>query len=340
MFRSMFRTLHVTEFSQNQRYGFDILLDINSQTHDLNAIFHVHGSFGDIYLQLSVLRELANSNVPFAVLIDPKYKSLVEVAFEGSRSEIRIIYINSHALNNILNQKVILGFSRRLPTRLLPTVYPSIPELILNGSLFYADFLRTMVLQECPQGRPFPVLEKEEQVTQCQSILSQNMLRPGRTVLISPHNNTQMPIPSAILSEIVTLCIEYDWDVCVNSADATSIDSDKFSNLPQVKVLAVPPHCPVSFVTACGLYVSGNNGFSTIQALFNHRTVGLHLINAFAAEGGRLKDKAGNLLWLDRFPHAKTFPNQFLQLQIEHFIATENNFDCGRSRLIALLKKT
>lgn len=323
---------NICEYSALQGADFDILFEISRHVGIKDAIFQVHGSFGDVYMQLSVLSELIDRGASFAILIDDKYKRLAMTAL-GDRAQI--LFVNQPHLNAILNRQRVLGFSKNLPIRLLPTLYPMVAELIVSGLLKYSDFLRFLIHREVKQTGPFREIEGDDERIEAREHISKLGLCPGKTLLVSPVNNTQLPIPNRVLLHAVSIARDCGWDICINTAASRSDLRVLAAEAPEVVFFDVPAHLPVSFATACGFYVVGNNGFATIQALFNSECEGLHLINGFDAVDGLIKDQAGNRVEVSRFPHAVMFRDQFLGVQIEHVLQNPDSFDCGEPILRA-----
>jgi len=316
--------------------GLSALINIRERAGKVASVFQVYGSFGDIYMQLSVIAELVDSGVKVAVLVDKKYERLATTALGASS---QILLVSQSHINSTLNRQRILGFSDILPVRLQPTLYPLVAELILRGLLKYPDFLRFLVHREVKHAGPFREIEGESERIEARDLVSKLGLRFGRTLLISPFNNTQVPIPNRVLLHAVSIARDCEWDICINTAASRSDLRGLAAEAPDIVFFDVPAHLAVSFATACGFYVVGNNGFATIQALFNSECEGLHLINSFDASEGFIKDQAGNMIEESRFPHAMMFRDQFLGVQIEHFLQNPDSFDCGAPILRARLMR-
>lgn len=329
-----FKVWNICEYSSHQGVDFDILFEISRHVGVKDAIFQVHGSFGDVYIQLSVLKELIDRGASFAILIDEKYQRLAMTALGG---RAQILFVNQPHLNMILNRQRVLGFSKDLPIRLLPTLYPMVAELMVSGLLKYSDFLRFLIHREVKQTGPFREIEGEGERIEARAQLESLRLRPGKTILISPFNNTQAPTPTKVLGHIIDIARAIGWDICVNTA-ASKIDfKSLYASHEDLVFFDVPAHIPVSFASLCGCYVGGTNGFSTIQALFNRDCRGIHIINAFDSAKGELKDQMGNQHSTKMFYHSVTFSEEFIGVQLEHQLASGENFNCGRPVLEALL---
>lgn len=325
---------NVSEYSAQQYADFETLFEISRHVGRKDVIFSVHGSFGDVYTQLAVLAELVDRGVSFAILVDEKYKQLALIALRGGA---QIVFVNQVFLNNVLTRKQVLGFSESLPVRLLPTLYPVIPELMLSGLLEYSDFLRFLVHREMRVTGAFRTIEGDAERHEALRHLHDLNLRPGRTLLISPFNNTQAPLSVSVILQIISLAQAQGWDVCINNA-ASRVDlTELYYEARNVVYFSVPPHLAVSFASSCGSYVVGNNGFATIQALFNNSVRGVHLINPCSDQEDYIKDQAGNFIEKTRFFHANTFKNEFLGLQIEHQLDSLADFNCGEKILKQVL---
>jgi hypothetical protein len=52
------------------------LLNILNAAVPSSKIFHAYGSFGDVYIQASVIKEIASEGRPVSILTEPKYQKL------------------------------------------------------------------------------------------------------------------------------------------------------------------------------------------------------------------------------------------------------------------------
>ena len=152
-----------------------------------STIFHVHGSFGDVYLQLAAIKECQINNRKVSIIIDERYSRLAQAA---ATPDAKIIFAPGEYVNTVLTKLGLLGRSKTLPIRLLSTLYPMIPELILDDQLQQSAFLRQMVWSE--KVGPFAEIENYEVLREeADKIILEAGGKLGRSILISADNNTQ-----------------------------------------------------------------------------------------------------------------------------------------------------
>jgi len=286
--------------------------------------FHVHGSFGDVYIQCAALKELIEWCGQLSIIVDPRYKRLVEHVFEG---RARIIYADGPYVNNLLAQLGVFSSQNLLPTRMLPTVYPMIPECILSGALQYSDFIR--VVTDTRATGPFPQIENQKILNrEALNILEMADAPVGRTILICADNNSQRELPEDFWRLVIASSIEVGLTPCLNEAGNLSSEGAKLLSDNNIKRLKVPPHLAVTLPSLAGSYVCGTNGFATIQALFNHSVRGIHFINGFILKDDMIPDKYGNEIPLSRFFHGNCYHGEFVGTQIEAVAQSDMDRKC------------
>ena len=287
------------------------LLDLKTKN-NLNKIIHFHGSFGDIYCQLSVYAESIN-NLGNLLLIDIKYKELV--LYVKNENDC-IIFIDSAMLNNQFSKLDILGNDTTLPIRLLPTLYPMVPELMSNLELKYSAFLR--LLLDSSEKNHFKQIEiRENTYEQVKNIFNDLDLPKGKTIIFSPDNNTQQIFSNEFWNDFLRFIEELKWTPVLNNSGNLSYSESKFVFNSKIKKIKIPPHLAVSITEFAGAYIGGTNGFQTIQALFNKTSIGIHIINISSLSEGNLLDNFGNRINLNTFIHENSFKNEFLKIQKE-----------------------
>ncbi len=285
--------------------------------------FHIHGSFGDVYIQLSVIKELLlNAGKRVTLIIDERYRRLIEVSM-GSRCDV--IFFNAQAVNTALNLVGFVGSSTSLPIRFLSTLYPMITELITSGRLYYSDFVRQVAGSN--SVGPFVALEdpNTDHINEARELIRKAGVRPGQAILISADNNTHTEFKKNFWDHIIEAIFNLGLSPIINdSGTICAEDSVLFSELTLPKI-KVPPHLAVAVCSAAGGYIGGTNGFLTIQALFNRDTSGIHLINGFSKDKSGIRDKVGNYVQVDTFFHSKAFAAEFLGTQTEFLVDLETS---------------
>ncbi|CAM8630238.1 hypothetical protein MCEMSEM52_00547 [Burkholderiales bacterium] len=306
------------EWQMGRITALENLLHIMRVTPQNQQCFHIHGSFGDVYIQLSVIKEiLALLGKRVTLIIDERYRRLIELSL-GGRCDV--IFFNAQAMNNVFNMVGFVGTSSSLPIRFLSTLYPIITELITSRRLYYSDFVR-QVAGSTVVG-PFAALEEpsSNHINEALDLIRTTGVSPGRAVLISADNNTQVEFEKNFWDHIIEVLIKIGLSPVINDSGTLSADGSVLfsgSSLPKIKV---PPHLAVAACSAAGGYVGGTNGFQTIQALFNRDTCGIHFINGFGADKSGIPDKAGNYVRVDTFFHSKAFAKEFLGTQTEFIV--------------------
>jgi hypothetical protein len=286
----------------------------------LNKIIHFHGSFGDIYCQLSVYSE-TNEQEGNLLLIDPRYNLLI---LNVKRELDCIAFVDSNNLNLQFSKIGLLGNDKDLPIRLLPTLYPQVPELISNLNLEYSSFLRYLL--DSKHINQFKQIEKRNNIlSEIEQIFQENDLIKGKTIIFSPDNNTQIEFSNEFWNSFVDYVRMLNWIPVLNNSGDLVNNKTKFTFNEDVKRIKIPPHLAVSLPEYAGAYIGGTNGFQTIQALFNNVSKGIHLININMIKDKMLHDKFGNKIKLDTYLHSKTFKNEFLNKQNE--ILCKDKFD-------------
>ena len=278
------------------------------------STYHVHGSFGDVYIQLSALKELVEEkDEAFHILIDGKYSVL---ASQALGNKIGKLYSNGNAINNLFNKIGLIGKMKNLPIRLLPTLYPGCSELILTKRLTYSDFLRGIIGSN-KKGFFSKIEDIEKLKKQAENIIVNAGCIPNKTVILSLDNNSQKELPADFWMSIVDLIKKAGLKVLLNDSGTLSyIGANLLSNtnLPRVKV---EPNLAVTIPSVAGGYLGGTNGFSTIQALFNDLVPGVHFLNSTESQNYKVIDKFGNEFPENILFHSETFSEEFRNHQIE-----------------------
>jgi hypothetical protein len=273
-----------------------------------STIFHVHGSFGDVYLQLAAIK--------VSIIIDERYSQLAQVA---ATQDTKIIFAPGEYVNKLLTKLGLLGRSKTLPIRLLSTIYPMIPELILEDQLQQAAFLRQLVWSE--KVGPFTKIENYDVLREeAEKIILEAGGKPGRSILVSADNNTQREFDENFWYTVCQKISSRGWTPILNSSGTLSNREPNILRSADLIKIKVPPHLATTIVTSCGGYITGTNGFATIQALFNHRTSGFHVINGDTFDGKYIYSKMGVRGASTVYPHATSYKHEFLGLMKESII--------------------
>jgi len=291
--------------------------------------FHVHGSFGDVYLQCAALKERIEEHGPVSVIIDSKYKQLIA---HGLGEDAFVVYADGNAVNSIFHSIGVHSSRGFVPTRMLPTVYPFITECVLSGRLKYSDFLRVLVGSD--KNGVFPGLEENLMLgDEASNILEEAGVPIGRTVLMCADNNTQTELPETFWLRVIASINRLGLTPCLNDSGNLRSEGAKLLSGTDLKRIKVPPHLAVTLASYAGTYITGNNGFATIQALFNHQTRGIHFINDFVMKDNMIPDKSGNEIPCKTFFHETVFGTAITGLQIEE-LASPSNDDLRLDNLI------
>ena len=316
------------EWQLNPNASIIFLKQIFDLTVDQKRVFHVHGSFGDVYCQLSAIKEtlLTNRDRSCAIIIDQTYSELANTAIFGLNAKILIC--PGHVANAHFTSLGILGDQTGVPTRLLPTIYPTIPELFASNKLGYLDFFRFLVGSS--MSGPMCSIENNENVEPS----VKEILTRGKSVIISADNNTHPEFPEEYWQKVIELVEERELEPVLNASGTISSEVPKLLRGSNIKKISIrPEHC-VSTVKYAGYYIGSSNGFNTIQSLFNNESLGIHIINSMNKKGDVYEDKSGNKLsssYLKLKIHCK---NSFIAAQKEIEVSNFEDLDLVRSALL------
>ena len=294
----------------------DLLYDINKASQDLPK-FLVHGSLGDVYFQISLLKEYCLTfNVRVSIIIDNKYLILCKNAL--SANNIYLV-VNADIVNSLLGSLGTLGSNRSYPLLLLPTMYPMISECINNGVLKYIDFLKTLIGIDIYNYSLLQIEDYENNDEKIKNLFNLNNLIKNRTVILSIDNNTINEFTYSYWSQIIDKILSVDLIPCINDSGTLTNSFSSFnSHFPKTVKIKISPETIVSTVKYAGFYIGGTNGFQTIQSCFNHSSKGIHIINAINInKNNQIEDKFNNLLPLDRFFHSISYSDYFINKQKE-----------------------
>lgn len=316
-----------------------------SITRTVNSSYHVYGSFGDVYIQVALIKEkFDSSNIgaekhKICIFISPKYEQLILYTFRDASEYVVVWLIENNLANLIFNNINLLGRHENYPIRLLPTLYPLIAELINSGKLLYLDFMRNLIGSNCigKIGAIESALHEEE----ARRILADNNIRLGKTVLICADNNSQATFSGEFWTEVINAVTHCGWEVCINDSgnitnDETVILGSYRANL-NIKFLKIPPHLPISLTKLMGSYIGGSNGFITICAHFAESTRGLHLINCLESENGFNKTPGGELIPIDCYFSRNSARGCEQGIQIEVPIFTMNDLVLVKQNIRSML---
>jgi hypothetical protein len=290
--------------------------------------FHVHGSFGDIYLQLSHLKYRASrAGAPFAVLIDPHYINLARRAIP---SNSMVIAVQSLTLNALLTDLGLLGKGDgSFPTRLLPTLYPLIAELVTRGALHYTTFLEFLI--DIQPIDKLPSLESEVEHAWARNYVEALGLPVGSSVLICADNNSQKELSAEFWNNIINVIRRLGLTPCLNDSGSTGKSQSRTVTRQDIIRIKVDPDKAISIVSACGFYVGGTNGFIGIQSIFNSNAKGINFINAIGSDGKEILDRGGEKVPIRAFYYEQMYAKQFLGKTIERLVHDETDFSCIES---------
>jgi hypothetical protein len=302
------------------------LFDIVNSLGPNCKIFAPHGSFGDIYFQSAIIKEICQNHARLAVLIDNRYREFASHIFAENlniSTDFKIIALDMSQLNTILSTFNILGEQGNFPIRLLPTLYPGIPECIIHGHLQSVAFLR-VIAGSSKSGLLPPIENSSYFRNRAIEYLLSHGLPVGKTVIISADNNTEAEFSENFWRNVVDLIRDNGLVPCLNSAGTVYGGAARLLtnyNLPKLNVL---PELIVSIPEAAGFYIGGTSGFTTIQACFNRMGKGIHLINACNSTTLGIPDKAGsNFTQLHQMFRKNQYREEFLGSQKEIVIESE-----------------
>lgn len=291
---------------------------------DYQNIYHLHGSFGDIYMQCACVKETLKENDKIVVICETRYVKLVKQAI--GKNITHYVEADGGFINRILNDEKIIGKSNVFPIRMLPTLYPMITECIIKEKLQYIDFIRTLLNNDEKKGS-LPKIENDYSKALAKEYLIENRIEIGRTVIISADNNTQEELSDEFWNQFIKIAENWNYKIVINSSGTIIKAAQKLMNTSYQKI-SIPPELVVSIAEVSGIYASGNNGYATIQALFNTKK-GFHFIKKPNQDEAILRDKFNNEINLNQFYHKNAFKGEFLNMQEEIQVddkESNNNF--------------
>lgn len=300
----------------------EIFFNLLKNIGDYDKLFHFYGSFGDVYIQAACVKEILNENQKVVVICEKRYINLIKNSLK--KNITNYIEADGNFINKILNEEKIIGKSKFFPIRMLPTLYPLVSECIASQKLQYIDFLR--VLLDSKVNNNLEKIEDENSISHAYQYLENNKIKMGNTIIISADNNTQLELCDDFWLQFIKIAQNYNYDICINASGTINKAAVKLMNT-QYKKLEIPPEIVVSLTELAGLYASGNNGYATIQSVFNEKK-GFHFIKK-PNENGFLSDKFSNFIPINQYFHSNSFKYQFLNNQIEIIVddgETEENY--------------
>lgn len=294
----------------------NLLKQIMNASDGSDDIYIVTGSFGDVYVQLSLLSEIMTASRSPVVIVDGNYQLL---ATNVLPNQAKLITANTAAIRQMLNRLGVLGNNKNFPIPLLPTLYPMIPECIHEGILKYCDFIR-LLIKSTSSGKLLDIENYEAQNVLATAHLIKAGGKPGSSVIICPENNTNTEFEPSLWNNICEWMSEFGLTPMINASQKSTGANSSDAISTQWPRLTVPPHMAVTLTSVAGGYVSGTNGYATIQALFNKHSFGLHLINANTLHDDKIINKFGIAAPKDIFFHENFWSDQFLNIQKEKVI--------------------
>lgn len=288
--------------------------------------FHVHGSFGDVYLQLSVLTELLQDGAAINIIIDKNYQQLTNLALSKWPDQVTLLFAPGGVVNKILTDIDLLGKSKNFPIRLLPTLYPMVPNCIYDGALQYVDFTRLLAGSGF-KGKLTPLECHERNIREAEETIIQSGGKIGSSMIICPHNNTHEEFKKEFWLNIIEVVKNTGWTPLINSGGAIKSKVISYLASHGCKMINIPPHLVVTVTAAAGSYTTGVNGYSTIQALFNDRAGGFNLIKNERSMEGKIVDKCLEGANPQIMSHSYSFREQDLGLQKDIMVSDQDSFE-------------
>jgi hypothetical protein len=235
-----------------------------------------------------------------------------------------VIAVQSPVLNMLLTNLGLLGKGEGLfPTRLLPTLYPLIAELITKGSLHYTSFLEFLMDIE-PVDR-LPSIESEVDQAWAHNYLEALGLPVGSSILICADNNSQKEFSAEFWDRVIEVSRRLGLTPCLNDSGSTGKTQSRVVTRSDITRIKVDPDKAISIVSSCGFYVGGTNGFIGIQSIFNFTAKGINFINAIGSDGKDIIDLGGEYVPMRAFYYERMYPKHFLQNTIERPIHDETD---------------
>jgi hypothetical protein len=237
-------------------------------------ILGVYGSFGDVFQTVILLPEFERKHGgPICLLVAPHRVNLIREMLEGKLNPTIISFDTSQFTNFInLNKQYEFCKNSIIPT--LPTQWPLFPDLVYSG--FVSDMnIRRAILRLDRNCKLMTVNSSEAAIFAAKEKLIAAGGFVGKTVIISPYNNSQPVFPIDFWIYVVNLVKSYGFQVLLNT---TGFDPANLQTIPSVNQITLDPLPTI--VEVAGYHISGSNGlalalyhsYSSVKMLqFNNR---------------------------------------------------------------------
>jgi hypothetical protein len=244
-------------------------------------IIYVSGSFGDIYLNLSLMSDFRKMIVGDIGLILPDRYSEMYKYFDLRGLKILVLNPNDfNFLNTLVRSNMHNGYYIKkgmiYPT--LPSFHRMIIEFYNTGRIKGYD-LYTGILN-LPIDSSFKNLTLTGPENELAKLhIVNNGCRLGKTFVVSHYNNSHINQDINFWSNICHMLVESGYDVLVNSTPLhIKGESPLLSNYPKT---TLPPHLCLQIIKEAGFSISGTNGLCTLLSVFGQNVKTIQIINEY-----------------------------------------------------------
>jgi hypothetical protein len=240
--------------------------------------YHIllNGSFGDVYIFLSILVEFAEQ-VQHDIVIYTEARWLT-LARRFSLKNMSVVELKDHRLIDLLISKNVL--SSFGPIKLgeffqsCITCHANIPELffarkltLLQSYQFLLNLPSTAKFRQPPERETYIKKAKTLLPPGYQDAVKKNIPK----VLVSFSNNTNEELPQNLKQEIVA-SLKASGAYVVHNIAKPSLDSNETGDsFPAVETMEVPADCPCETLDQFDYFYSGINGLQGIALLHTQR---------------------------------------------------------------------
>jgi len=251
--------------------------DVESQLPRDKYLLYLSGSYGDIILNLALLKSFHEKHDKSIIVLMPSRWELLAKRFKYQ-------FVDYILIDDAFDQRIRLSMANMgrpflrepgLLFPLLPTLHPWLAEFNRSGRI--SDFELRRGLFGVKMGSKFdvPPLDEERQ-QQVQGLLKNLEIKKGRTICLSFLTNSNQTIPEWVQFLIYSTICERGFDCIINTA--YSFPGKQLGNLVipnNSKQIEIPCDCPFEFIEYFGGFIGVLNGITVV--LGGVQTVKSHL---------------------------------------------------------------
>jgi hypothetical protein len=227
-------------------------------------IFLIVGSYGDVFVNCSLLERAAIHHKRKIVALIDKRWSLIALRFSSESVNFILLDNEQQVKNSLMCQGQQYRFKPGFIYPLLSTMHPLLDQFWFN---FYAtDFEIKKLLLRLPKetSNKIPNIDYLR-LAEIKKIFAETGARIGKTCILSFQSNSSPQLPSGVVASIVKIFNKNNIDVLLNAAHTFNQDwiPSEISDIPRVKV---PSDAPIEFIELAGYHIGTAHGLTQILA--------------------------------------------------------------------------